>query len=159
MFASFGFAVLAFLLISSGFLLTLVVTIISLNLIILEEAVEAYKFSNLLIRAAQNRTNLGIGDLKLLRETKGVLPKLSTYYLVLTIVFVAFAFSLQIVWSYLATSFLSYSAIVLNASSYVGTLGPIMVLLLLGLTVLIVQVFAHKAKSRYFQSSNEPSIQ
>lgn len=159
MFVSFGFALLAFVLISSGFLLTLIVTIISLNLIILEEAAEAYKFSNLLIKAAQNRTNLGIGDLRLVQETKRVLPKLSTYYLALTILFVAFALSMQIVWPYLATSFLSYSAIILNTSSYIGTVGPIIALFLVALTIFIIQLFAHKAKNKYFQTSNEPSIQ
>jgi hypothetical protein len=159
MFASFGFALLALLLISSGLLLTVIVTIISLNFIILEEAAEAYQFSNLFIRAAQHRTDLGVGDLKLVRETRRVLPKLSTYYLVLTILFLAFALSLQIVWPYLAATFFSYSAIVLNTSSFVGTLGPMLVLLLLALTVFTIQIFAHKAKNKYFQTSNEPSLQ
>lgn len=155
MFGSFGFALLAFLLIGSGLLLTLVVTIVSLNLVILEEAAEAYQYSNLLIKAAKRGTDLGIGDLRLFKETKHVLPKLSNYYLALTGLFLALAISIQMIWSYAATSILLYSSMLLNAGSYFGAIGPIIAIAVLALTVLFIQIFAQRAKNKYFQTSIE----
>ena len=150
MFAGFALALLMLVLVSSGLLLAIVITIVSMNLIILEEAAEAHQFSSLLTKAHQRRSDFGLGDMRLIRETQNILPKLSRYYLILTIAFLSIAVPLQAMSSTQLTSILSYSSVVFQAGSYTGTFGPVTIALIFGATVSIILVFARKAKNRFF---------
>ena len=94
-----GALALFLVIINSGLLLTLLVLIMALGLIVVEELPEVSVESKFLIRAIQDGSSLGVGDVKLLQLTKKLLPRLSFYYLGLSVFLFAFAAVLPIVFS------------------------------------------------------------
>jgi len=76
----FGLAILMFLAIQAGLLLTIIATILALGLMVVEEGSEAYRYSTDLIKAYKHKPTFGTGDIKTFHLTKKILPRLITYY-------------------------------------------------------------------------------
>lgn len=146
----FGMAVLLLVIIESGLLLTLLVSILALSLIIVEESPEAYAESKLLIKAIEDGSNLGTGDMRLLALTKRILPRLSYYYLGLS----AFLFVLATVLPYVWLQFLWLFAVglgsLLQISTTAGPTSWMLAILLYAAALTGFVTLAALAKSRLF---------
>jgi hypothetical protein len=133
----FGMAVLLLVIIDSGLMLTLLVVIVGLSLIVVEESVEAYTDSKLLVRAIEGGSQLGVGDVRLVVLMKRLLPRLTHYYLAVAMVFFVGAVVLPFVW----LQFLWYFAMLLGSLIQVGSMGIVNLFLTVGLYVAAVTVF------------------
>jgi hypothetical protein len=146
----FGVAILLFVIINSGLLLTLLVVMFALTLIMVEESPEAYAQSKILLTAIRDGSSLGVGDVRLLQVTRKLLPKLRVYYLGLSIFLLALAAVLPYVWS----SFLWYFAMFIGSMLQLSaTLGPTSWMLGIVLYAAVITVFimlVTMAKSRLF---------
>jgi hypothetical protein len=146
-----GAGVLFLEIINSGLLLTLLVLIVALGLLLVEELPEVYAESKSLIRAIQDGSSLGVGDMKLLKVTKKLLPRLSFYYIGLSAFLFAMAAVLPIIWSSALWYFALSIGLFLQTSS---TAGPTSWLLGILLFVGIITVFIFlvtMAKNRIFE--------
>lgn len=155
MFATVGFALLMLVIIESGLLLTFTILFMALGLLLMEEAPEAYQYSNTFIKAVQDGASLGVGDLKLFQMTRKILPKLSNYYLCLSILFITLSVTLQYFWTAILWSFAQYIALTLQASTAAGILGYQLAILLFALTTLFIQVSASKIKGKFLRYATE----
>ena len=146
----FGMAVLLLVIIDSGLLLTLLVSVMALSLIVVEESPEAYAESKMLVKAFQSKSNLGVGDIRLLKLTVGLLPKLSYYYLGLSVVLFGLAGVLPFVWTEFLWDFALFFGYIIQASI---TAGPATWLLAIALYAGLITAFvvvATIAKGRLF---------
>jgi hypothetical protein len=149
LFLGFGMAVLLFVIIDSGLLLTLLVAIVGLTLIMVEESVEAYADSKLLVRAIEGGSQLGVGDIRLLSLMKRMLPRLARYYLGVAVFFFVGAVVLPFVWMQFLLSF----AMLLGGLIQAASEGPVNWFLAIGLYVGALMVFVFLitlAKNRLF---------
>ena len=132
----FGMGVLLLVIIDSGLLLTLLVAIMGLSLIVVEESVEAYADSKLLVNAIEGGSKLGVGDVRLLVLMKRLLPKLMRYYLAVAVLFFVGAVVLPLVW----LQFLYYFAVVLGGFIQAASGGLVNWFLAIGLYAVVVTV-------------------
>jgi hypothetical protein len=155
-----GFALAALLLviIDSGLLLTLIMVVLALSLMVVEESPEAYTQSTILIRAIQGGSKLGVGDMKLLQATKKLLPRLSIYYLGVSIFLLALAALLPYVWSSALWCFAVFIGYMLQASVTAGPTTWMTAIFLYAVVVSVIAMLAGKAKNRLFghHSEHEP---
>ncbi len=151
----FAAAVLLFVIINAGLLLTLLISIVGLSLIVVEESVEALEESKLLLRAIESESDFGVGDVRLLSSTKRTLPRLRRYYLVLSACLFVLAWVLPFVWLQFLWGFGMALGMLIWASAFIA--GPIYLLAValyaLGLTAIISLV--RMAKTRILGSSAE----
>jgi hypothetical protein len=149
LFLGFGMAVLLLVIIDSGLLLTLLVAIVGLTLIMVEESIEAYADSKLLVSAIERGSQLGVGDVRLLSLMKRMLPKLTRYYLGVAVLFFVGAVVLPFVWMQFLWSF----AMLLGGLIQAASEGPVNWFLAIGLYVGALMVFVFLitlAKNRLF---------
>ena len=149
LFLGFGMAVLLFVIIDSGLLLTSLVVIMGLSLIVVEESVEAYADSKLLVEAVEGGSQLAVGDVRLLSLMKRLLPKLTRYYFGVAVFFFVGAVVLPFVWM----QFLWYFAMLLGGFIQTASMGLASWLLAIGLYAGAVAVFVFLitlAKNRLF---------
>ncbi len=151
----FGMAVLLLVIIDSGLLLTLLVSILALSLIVVEESPEAYAESKMLIKAIQGGSNLGVGDIRFLALTKQLLPKLSYYYLGLSAFLFALAAALPFVWTQFLWYFAMFFGYIIQASATGGLVTWMMALLLYAVIITVFVVLVTMAKSRLFGHQTE----
>jgi hypothetical protein len=78
--AGFGLAILMFVAIQAGLLLTIITAILALGIMVVEEGSEAYRYSTDLIKAYRHKPTFGTGDIRTFHLTKKILPRLITYY-------------------------------------------------------------------------------
>jgi len=136
----------------SGLLLSLVLLIICLNLMLTEVASETYHSAKIFIKALNSKADLGSGDLKVLRILERVLPKLSNYYLALSIVFLTFATTLGYIWSSLLWFFAQVVGLIVEVSALTGIIGWQVAVFLFALMVVIIQIFILKIKSKFLSN-------
>ncbi len=157
LFLGFGMAVLLLVIIDSGLLLTLLVVIVGLGLILVEESVEAYADSKLLVRAIEGGSQLGVGDVRLLSLMKRLLPRLTRYYLAVAVLFFVGAVVLPFVW----LQFLWYFAVVLGSLIQAASAGPLNWFLAIGLYAAVVTVLVFlitMVKNRLFGHHNAETM-
>ena len=77
----------------AGLITAFVLFAICLNLMMISEASEIYQNASRFLKAVKSGTNLGRGDLAILRITKKTLGKLGAYYLILAGLFAASFFA------------------------------------------------------------------
>ena len=137
----------------SGLLLSLVLLIICLNLILIEVASEIYQNANIFIKAFNKKADLGVGDLKVFQTLERVMPKLSNYYLALSILFVTLGAILSYIWSSLLWFFAQVVGVVLEVSTLTGSaIGFQVAVFLFVLMVVVVQIFIQKIKSKFLSN-------
>lgn len=151
----FAAAVLLFVIINAGLLLTLLVSIVGLSLIVVEESVEALEESKLLLSAIESKSDFGVGDVRMLISTKQRLPRLSRYYLVLSACLFVLAWVLPLVWLQFLWGFGMALGMLIWASAFIA--GPIylvaVALYALGLTA--ISFLIRMAKTRILGSGGE----
>ncbi|MDH5375285.1 MAG: hypothetical protein OEZ21_05540 [Candidatus Bathyarchaeota archaeon] len=141
-----------------GLVLSVALLVICINLMLTEVAYEAYQNAKIFVKAFNNKADLGVGDLKAFETLKRVIPKLSNYYLVLSILFLTSAVTLVHTWSSLLLFFAQVIRLIFEASKFiVSALGlahvpEVVALLPVFLFVLMVtafQIFIWKIKNRF----------
>lgn len=149
----FAFTVLLFFawaLVASGLLLSVILLITCLNLMLLEVASDTYQNAKVFMKAFNNRANFGAGDLKVFETLKRVMPRLSNYYLALSILFLALAATLGYIWPSLLWSFARFAGLMLEVQALTGSaVGFQVALILIGLVVFVVQIVIWKIKSKF----------
>jgi len=147
--AALVFVVFALKVFESGFLLSLALLIICLNLMLIEVASDTYQNTKIFIKAFSNKANLGAGDLKVFQTLKRAMPKLSNYYLALSILFLTLAATLGYIWSSLLWFFARVIGLILELQALIGgTIAFPVSVLLFSLMVGVVQIFIWKVKSK-----------
>ena len=149
MILGFGMAVLFLVIIDSGLLLTSLVVIMGLSLIVVEESVEAYADSKLLVKAIEGGSQLAVGDVRLLSSMKRLLPRLTRYYLGVAVLLLVSAVVLPFVWM----QFLWYFAVVFGGLIQAASTGFVNLFLVVGLyaaAVTVVLFLVTLAKNRLF---------
>ena len=140
----------AFKVLASGLLLSLVLLVICLNLMLIEVAVETYQNATIFIKAFNSKADLGVGDLKVFKTLEGVIPKLSNYYLALSILFLILAATLGYIWSSLLWFFAQVMGLILEVQALTGgTIAFLVPVFLFVLMVGVVQIVIHKIKSEF----------
>jgi len=141
----------------SGLLLSLVLLIICLNLMLIEVASEAYQNAKIVIKAFNSKADLGAGDLKVIKTLERALPRLSKYYLALSILFLTLAVTLGYFWPSFLWFFAQLAGLILEFSASTGS--PIwfqVVVFLIALVVVAIQIFVWKIKSKFLSYLMEP---
>jgi len=133
-----------------GLLLSVVLLIICLNLMLIEVASETYQNAKTFINAFNNKADLGAGDLKVFQVLRTALPKLSNYYLALSILFLTLAATLGYIWYPLLWFFARVAGLILELQASIGgTIAFPVTLVLFSLMVVVVLIFISKIKSKF----------
>ena len=147
-FASMGFILIVWKILEYGLLLSFFTLIIGINLIVMEGASDAYQNSNTFIKAIQGGTSLGVGDLKVFKMIKKVMPKLSNYYLGLSIFFMASAVMLPYIWSSMLWFLAWFIGLILQVSAPTGVISWQIAVFLFALIFVAIQIFASTVKNK-----------
>jgi len=143
-----GFALIVWKMLECGLLLSLFILIIGLNLIVLEDVLEIYRNSEIFVNAVQGGTNLGVGDVKAFQLIKKVMPKLSNYYLGLSVVFMVFSVMLPYIWSSALWFFARFIGLILQVSAPTGVISWQVAVFLFALILVAIQLFASAVKNK-----------
>lgn len=152
----FGMAALLLIIIDSGLLLTVLVSIMGLSMIMVEESLEAYAQSKLLVKAIRSGSDFGTGDMRLLHLTKKLLPRLSVYYFGLSVFLLALAAVLPYVWSSALWYFAMFFGLMIQASLTAGPTSWMTAIFLYAVTITVFVVLVTLAKNRIFRFKTEP---
>lgn len=145
-FASLGFILSVWKLFEYGLMLSFFILIVSLNLMLFEVAEEIIQNTKIFINAVRCGASFGVGDLKVFQAVRKTLPRLSNYYLGLTIFFVVFAVILSYVWYSVLWFFARFIGFIVEASAVAGPVGWQVAGFLFTLTVVIIQILVWKIK-------------
>jgi len=132
-----------------GLLLSLVIIIVCLNLMLTDVASETYQSAELFIKAVHGEAGLGVGDIQAFQILKNALPRLSNYYLALSILFFGFTATLGHIWYSLLWFFSQVAGLILEISATTGLIAYQVAVLLFALTIIIIQIFALKVKNKF----------
>jgi hypothetical protein len=149
-FAGVGLVVVILKILEYNLLLSTIILIICLNLIVIEITPEIYENTKVFIRAFQVGTKLGVGDVKVFQVVRKALPRLSNYYLGLSLLFMASAVLLSYIWPSIMWLLFWFFALMGEATVETGIVGLVVVIFLYALTIVIIQVFLSKLKDRLF---------
>ena len=155
---SFVFIAFLWKILEYGLLLSLVIVIVCLNLILPEIVAEAYQNVKIIIKAVEGKVDFGVGDIKAFQTLKNALPKLSDYYLALSILFFAFAATFSYIWGSIIWFFTQFSGFLLEISAKTGPMGFQVALFLFALIIVIIQIFVLKIKNKFLRRVTELPI-
>lgn len=148
-YAAFGFPFVALKIIEYGLTASLFMLFACLSLIAVETTPEIYQNANTFIEAIQRRTRLGIGDIEVLHLLRKTLPKLSNYYLGLSILFITLSATLGYIWPSILSLLTNFIGLALEVGKVVG--GPVswmVPVFLFAVVVMFVQTLVWKVRSR-----------
>jgi len=154
-FASLAFAILLWKVFEYGLLSSFFILIVCLNLMLIEVASEIYQTTGIFIKAFQDGTGLGVSDIQAFQILKNALPKLSNYYLALSILFFVFAAMLGYIWSSLLLFFSQVIGLILEVSATTGIIAYQVAVLMFALIVVLIQIFAWKIKNKFLRHLTE----
>lgn len=119
-----------------------------LNLIMVEDALEAYRWSKNLAYAIKNGNSLGVGDLKALNVIRKLLPKLSNYYFGLAIFFIVSAVVLPHIMSSVVLLLAQIASLILQIGAPAGPINWLIVTSMFTLISAIFQIFISHIKKK-----------
>lgn len=131
-----------------GVLLSLVIILIWLNLVLLDHASETHQIAKSFVKAVHDKSGFGVGDLKVLQKLKRVMLRLSNYYLVLSILLLTLAVTLNYIWPILWWLFAQPIGLIFEASEGTRVISWQVVVLLYAAMVFIIIVLAWKIKGK-----------
>ena len=146
-----GFAFLFIKILQSGILLSVIVLIVCLNLIVIDEASDVYFNANLFIKAIQDDDDMGEGDLRIFEIIKNALPKMSNYYLLLALLFLASAVILPYIMPSTMWVFARFLGLIVEGGALTGFLAPLTAVLLFSLSTVIAQITVRKVRGRFLK--------
>jgi hypothetical protein len=143
-------AVLLFIMeiVATGLLLSLVVIVISLNLLVVEGAFDIYQSAKAFTKAFQKGAGLGEGDLKVFRIVKKALPRLSNYYFGLATGFALLGLTLPYAAPSLVWASVQFMSLIFSGGAVIG-FAPFTVPLLWMLSIVAIVIFIRRIKSRF----------
>jgi hypothetical protein len=148
---SFGLLFFLITVVASGLILSVLILIVGLNLVVIEEAPEVYENCKTFSKALQSGTGFGNGDLKVFRLIKNLAPKLSKYYICLSILFFGFAATLPALATSVPWLFSRLVDSIMQLSGVNGNLVIEAVGLLLALSLGFIQILAFRIKGKMFK--------
>jgi hypothetical protein len=143
-----GFAILRML--EMGLVLSILAVILWLGLMMLDPAFEIHKNTNIFIEAFRNKGNLGKGDLVALFFLKKTMPRLSVYYLLLTITFSVSSIMLPYITSMAIMVVSQFVNLVTELASFWGVVGVFAGLLLFAALTTLILVAGGIVKTKVF---------
>jgi hypothetical protein len=146
--ACLGIVLVLFTILEYGFMLSFFVLIIGLNLMFLEHASEVYQNSETFIEAVQNGTKLGVGDLKVFQIVKSASPRISNYYLGLSVLFIALSAALPYIWSSALLFYALFVGSIFEVGLPTGIIAYQVAVFLFALIVVIFQILFRKIKGK-----------
>jgi len=154
-FTCFTFAILLWKIFEYGLLSSFFILLVCLNLMLMDVMSEIYQVTKIFIKAVRSGTSLGVGDIKAIQLLKRALPRLSNYYLVLSILFFVFAAMLGFIWSSMLWFFSQVIGLILEISATTGFMGFQVAVFLFALIVVVIQIFAWNIKNRFLRHLTE----
>jgi hypothetical protein len=154
-FAIVGFALVILVVFEAGFILSLFIILFGLNLIVLEDALQVYQNSKVLINAVKIGSNLGIGDIEVFHLIKKLMSALAHYYISLSIFFITLSIVLNYIWSSALWFFAQYIGFIIQISRPAGVTAWVLAVFLFALSTVIIQILASKIKSRILRALTE----
>ena len=152
-----GLGIMLLVLVSSGMLLAILIVVLSIGLIATSESFEAHSESKQLIRAMENGNKLGTGDIRLLKVTKMILSRLTSYYVGLAAFLFAFATVFPIFWSNMLLYFTQSIGFLIQISTILGPAGWLIGLVLYGSMIAVLLIVTSAVKNRLFGYHIGPS--
>jgi hypothetical protein len=143
-----GFAILRML--EMGLVLSILAVILWLGLMMLDPAFEIHKNTNIFIEAFRNKGNLGKGDLAALFFLRKTMPRLSVYYLLLTITFSVSSIMLPYITSMAIMVVSQFVNLVTELASFWGVVGVFAGLLLFAALTTLILVAGGIVKTKVF---------
>ena len=138
-----------------GFMLSVFIVIVGLNLIAVEGAFEVYQNSKIFIKAVRGGSNFGVGDLKAFQIVKNAIPTLIKYYFGLAILFIILSMALPYIWSSILGSFTTFAGLLLGAGASTGAVGYQIAVMLFALILVVIQILASIVKKRLLRYTVE----
>jgi hypothetical protein len=145
---SLGFAVLKIL--EIGLASSILAVILWLSLMMLDPAFEIYKNTNIFLKAFRNKVNLGKGDLAALFFLRKTMPRLSVYYLLLTITFSISSMMLPYITSTAILVLSQFVNLMTEPVSFYGVVGAFAGLLPLATLTMLILVVCRIVKTKVF---------
>ena len=143
-----GFLVLKIL--EMGLVLGISVFILSLGLMMMDEALDLRDHANVFVNALNSKTKLAKGDVNTLLLLGRVMPKLSIYYIFTAIVFFASAYALPYIVSAVVVGLSVYSGTAATVASPLGVAMPYIALFAFTFLFVIVYLGGGRLKNRIF---------
>jgi small-conductance mechanosensitive channel len=150
-FACLVFAILLWKVFEHGLLSSFFILLICLNLMLMDVMSEIYQVTKIFIKAIHGEASLGVGDIKAIQMLKKALPRLSNYYLALSILFFVFAAMLGYIWFSLLWLFSQVIGLILKISATTGIMSYQVAVFLFTLIVVVIQIFAWKIKNKFLR--------
>ncbi len=150
-FLTLGLLILLWKVLEYGLMLSLFLVIFCLNLMLLEVTLEIYQIAKVFIKAVHRKADFGFGDIKVLQTLKNALPKLSNYYLFLSILFLVGGATLSYIWPSILLLLSQVIGLILETSLKTGLLTYQTAVALFALILVIIQIFAVKLKNRFLK--------
>ena len=144
--------------IAAGLLLSLVVIVVSLNLLVVEGAFDIYQSAKAFTKAFQKGAGLGEGDLKVFRIVKKSLPRLSNYYFGLATGFALLGLALPYAAPSLVWASVQFMGLIFSGGAAMG-FPPFTVPLLWMLSVIVIVIFIRRIKSRFSRAIFAQSLE
>jgi len=148
---SFVFIVFLLKMFESGLLLSTVIIIVCLNLMLIDVAAETHEDAGVLIEAVHGECDLGVGDVKAFQTVKKALPRLSNYYLVLAILFFAFAATLNYIWSSILWILTQIVGLILELSATTGVIAYPVAVFLFAIIIVSIQIIIVIIKNKFLR--------
>lgn len=133
-----------------GLALSILAVILWLGLMMLDPAFEIHKNTNIFIETFRNKGNLGKGDLVALFFLKKTMPRLSLYYLLLTITFSVSSIMLPYITSMAIMVVSQFVNLVTELASFWGVGGVFAGLLLFAALTTLILVAGGIVKTKVF---------
>jgi hypothetical protein len=150
-FTAFLASLLLFFMIAAGLALSIFIIVTALNLIVLDDAFDAYGNSKLFLNAIRNGSNLGVGDLEVFLYLKLLTRKLSNYYVSITIFLFSLSLSLPHILYPALLAFCQFIGLIFQASLISGAVGWQFALFLFAFVLVFFEIFVMKVKDRIFK--------
>jgi len=154
-FACLAFVILLWKIFEYGLLSSFFILLVCLNLMLMDVMSEIYQVTKIFIKAIRSEASLGVGDIKAIQVLKRALPRLSNYYLALSILFFVFAAMLGYIWSSLLWFFSQVIGLILEISATTGIIAYQVAVLMFSLIVVLIQIFAWKIKNKFLRHLTE----
>ena len=138
-----------------GLLSSFFILLVCLNLMLMDVMSEIYQVTKIFIKAIRGEASLGVGDIKAIQLLKKALPRLSNYYLALSILFFVFAAMLGYIWFSLLWFFTQVIGLILEISATTGIMSYQVAVFLFTLIVVVIQIFAWKIKNKFLRHLTE----
>jgi hypothetical protein len=150
-FTSFAASLASFVLMGMGFGLSIFAVLAGLSLIVIDDAFDVYKNSDVFIKAIGNGSNLGVGDLEVFSILKVYARRLSYYYLCVGIFLVLISLVLPRILNHVMLAFAFLIAEIIQLGSVAGPANCQFGVLLFSMAVVLFEILIMKIKSKIFK--------